>query len=849
MKTLAPKQPAATATWRSRTTTFAGFVLKHITALRQTPATLTVLLLIWAIGIATSSVINGPGVQTLRRVGASVPTTLDGGRLYTLITAGLFDANLSSYLLGTAVIAVVGSVVERRWGSRRLIWVALLSQASGLLLSLLLIKVGASMNNNWLMSMTHTRAVGSSWAVVGVLLAYSATADALWRKRIRLGVLATLGTMVLYSGQLTDVLRLGAALAGLLIGVLVIKHQPYPKALRTSRRETRSLVAVLVAASAAGPVLAAVSSKAAGPLAVLRYLFTSPQIRPDGLDDFCSVPSAAAQCLKLTRELRFHGLGPAVLSLLPALLMLVFAWGLKKGRRFAWYGTVVVHILLAGLGLFVLITDVVRRQDAGPHRFSFLSGHSMFGHIMAFALPVAVLTVVLGTRRAFTVPAPIGTYRTLGKRLGLAVAALFVLYVGPGYLAASSFNPSPSFTQIVLDFPNRLAPPGYLGLVSLDFVPTTAISTFLFEWIGIAAWSIAIVLVLRSFTRASLAVVDADAAQARSILEQYGEAALAYLTMWEGNTYWFNDSRTTFVAFRVHGGVAITTGDAIGPASEIPEAMRAFAEYCTGRGWIVCFYSTTAPSRDIGESLGWDSIQVAEETVLPLGELAFTGKKYQDIRTASSRAVKEDIRAEWITFPHAPWAITEQIAAISEEWVATKGLPEMGFTLGGLDELDDSAVRCLIAIDDQGIVHGITSWLPAYRHGVIIGWTLDYMRRRTTAFKGVMEFLISTAALQFQTEGAEFVSLSGAPLARADKETEPSRLQKLLDTLGNSLEPVYGFRSLLHFKAKFQPDYRPIYMLYPETAALPRIGNAISKAYLPHMTMRETVRMLRKLSS
>ena len=47
----------------------------------------------------------------------------------------------------------------------------------------------------------------------------------------------------------------------------------------------------------------------------------------------------------------------------------------------------------------------------------------------------------------------------------------------------------------------------------------------------------------------------------------------------------------------------------------------------------------------------------------------------------------------------APLAIRDQIQAISEEWVSDKALPEMGFTLGGLDELDDPAVRCLIAID------------------------------------------------------------------------------------------------------------------------------------------------------
>ena len=75
--------------------------------------------------------------------------------------------------------------------------------------------------------------------------------------------------------------------------------------------------------------------------------------------------------------------------------------------------------------------------------------------------------------------------------------------------------------------------------------------------------------------------------------------------------------------------------------------------------------------------------------------------------------------------------------AISEEWVADKGLPEMGFTLGGLDELADDEVRCLIAVDADRTVHGVTSWLPVHRDGEVVGWTLDFMRRRDDGFRGV----------------------------------------------------------------------------------------------------------------
>jgi lysylphosphatidylglycerol synthetase-like protein (DUF2156 family) len=232
--------------------------------------------------------------------------------------------------------------------------------------------------------------------------------------------------------------------------------------------------------------------------------------------------------------------------------------------------------------------------------------------------------------------------------------------------------------------------------------------------------------------------------------------------------------------------------------------------------------------------------------VLPLQGLRFTGKAWQDVRTTMNHAVRLGITAEECRYRTAPRSITDQIRVISEAWVAEKGLPELGFTLGGIDELADDDVRLLIAVDPDRTVHGVTSWLPVHRDGKIVGWTLDFMRRRADGFRGSMEFLIASAALRGQAEGDEFLSLSGAPLARADQD-EAAGVQRALDLAARLLEPVYGFRSLLAFKAKFRPVHQPLYLAYADSAALPSIGNAVARAYLPDMTPRQFTRLARSL--
>lgn len=69
----------------------------------------------------------------------------------------------------------------------------------------------------------------------------------------------------------------------------------------------------------------------------------------------------------------------------------------------------------------------------------------------------------------------------------------------------------------------------------------------------------------------------------------------------------------------------------------------------------------------------------------------------------------------------------------------------------------------------------------------------------------------------------------------------------MLDVAGHALEPVYGFRSLLAFKAKFQPEYAPLHLAYPDPVALPAIGVAIGRAYLPDLTPAQYARLLQRM--
>lgn len=338
-----------------------------------------------------------------------------------------------------------------------------------------------------------------------------------------------------------------------------------------------------------------------------------------------------------------------------------------------------------------------------------------------------------------------------------------------------------------------------------------------------------------------------DQRTATELLQRNGGSTLSWMTTWPGNSHFRTRDGSSSVAYQRHAGVMIAVGDPVGPAATRTAAVAEFARMAERAGAVPALFSVTPPTVHAAASLGWQHVQVAEDTIVDLPELQFRGRSWQDVRSALNRAAKENISFRLVTLADESPALVEQVRAVSREWTGDKGLPEMGFTLGGIDEALDPHVRVGLAQDPDGTIHGVTSWLPVYgAQGQIRGWTLDVMRRRHSGFRPVVEFLIASSCLAFAAEGAAFVSLSGAPLARtADADGLPV-LQRLLDNLGAKIEPVYGFRSLHAFKTKFHPRYAPLYLAYRDEADLPRIGIALTRAYLPHTPVRELVKLTRR---
>jgi lysylphosphatidylglycerol synthetase-like protein (DUF2156 family) len=323
---------------------------------------------------------------------------------------------------------------------------------------------------------------------------------------------------------------------------------------------------------------------------------------------------------------------------------------------------------------------------------------------------------------------------------------------------------------------------------------------------------------------------------------------LAWMTTWPQNRWFHSAAAPGYMAHRVHAGVAIGLCDPVSvdePGRGL--LLHEFAVRAGRRGLVPCVFAATAETAASAVAMGWRVLPVGEEAVVDLPGLAFHGRAWQDVRTALNHAARHGITVETGRLDELPDRVRLQVAEISCGWTTARRLPELGFTLGGLDEAADPEVVVSVAVDPEGVVHGVTSWLPSHRpsDGTVEGWTLDVMRRRqgSDAFRPVMELLIATSLLRFRDEGCVWVSLSASPLAASGRVDDvvgrSARLELVVQRLATRLEPFYGFRSLHAFKAKFSPRFEPLYLVYPDDVALPRIMVALARAYLPTARLRD----------
>lgn len=758
-------------------------VLKTI--LTRFPVSLAVLVIMWALHLVDFPTSHWLALTTAHPGGAII--------LSVLIVLWLVPA-------------------EWRLGSLRTLAVGVVSQLISIPLSIVLARgietVGLNRWGNDLLSDTFLTPIGFIAGAAGFA---SALLPRLWRRRLRVSLIVLTATFVLYSGTMSDVLGIVAATLSITAGQLLFKPESAPPSIR----ERRVLLAVGIACVAIGPAFVALDPMAEGPFSQITQLLWAPHLSALEATQVCADSLTSTSCTAAVDLARAQGIGALVANIMPFIIQLVVCFGLMRGRVLAWWMAVITQVLAIALLTYQLWDD---------SRLSYL-------------LPNLVLVILPWLLALFMLLINYSLFRIRENRAFFTRTIVFAILassLGAGLwiLTASLHNtvPPANLADILAETPLRFVPAVVALILPHHVAPATMFSWFIYLWVGNAFWILLAVRLYLGFSRPVDPAQESDRDSARRLLESGTGDHLSFMTLWKSNRYFFHGD--SYVAYRVSNGIALTLGAPVGR-----DISAEFERFASEQGWAVAWYSVNAQFADAHPQL--KRLQVAEEAVLNCESVEFKGKKFQNVRTARNKAEKEGVSTRWTTWEELDIASIARISALSEDWVSDKALPEMGFTLGGLEEMTVTGTRLLLAESADGTLHGVTSWMPVYENGAITGYVLDVMRRNEHGFKGVIELLISEAMLIAQSEGLAWISLSGAPLA--GQPDEPNWLDVALNRIGEEVEPLYGFRTLAASKRKFQPEEHPWYLCYHDELKLPSIALAAMHAYLPDMKTKDAV--------
>lgn len=816
--------------------------------LRARPLTVAVVILLIAANVLVRVLdqVLGTSLRTdLSSV--SVMQTVAGRALFVPVSM-LISERWMLVAVHVLLTLVLLDVAERRLGWLRALVGLVVAGLGGTVIGMLLLLAGLRINELWSLSLV-AQSSSTVWApLTGVLMAATGVMNVFWRRRVRMVGYSLLIALLLFGATPGHLYALLAAVIGQLLGMWWGRDRHVHVVGRSSHHEARVLLATMVAVLGVGPVLTVFSAMPIGPLAPLGLLLSEGDIDISGSGPNsdhlarCLASDQLTGCLHEFSVARVSTISGIVVTILPTLLLLVSAYGILRGRRVAAWMAIGINLAYSLLSLWYFLI--------GPFLIGGLSlnHHHGVGEItfvlLASALAPLVVSAMLvgGLRHLQLRPSRRRLIGAITASLGTFVL-LSALYLIVGVARPGDFTPQVSFGGLLADLPERFLPAGFLGLTKPGFLPVEALASTIYHWMGPVTW---LVVVISSISLLQVVPPRSERAARAKVddLLLKGGHSLSFMATWPHNTYWFSSTGRVGIAYRASHGVALTVGEPFGAENEIDAATLEFVRFCDDHALVPVFYSVHDHCRDLLAAHGWSSQPVGLESVIDPVHWQTKGKRWQDVRTAINRAKREGVTDRLSVFADLSLATQLQIKAISEEWVSEKALPEMGFTLGGVEQLRDRRVRLLLAENEDGQVLAVTSWLPFWRDGRVVGWTLDFMRRHPDSSNGVMEFLIARMAERLQEEGeAESMSLSAAPLAGLD-EDDGSALSRLLAAISGALEPVYGFRSLFFFKRKFQPEEQQISVVYPDASALSSIALAVTEAYVPGMRLDQLVTSL-----
>jgi phosphatidylglycerol lysyltransferase len=303
-------------------------------------------------------------------------------------------------------------------------------------------------------------------------------------------------------------------------------------------------------------------------------------------------------------------------------------------------------------------------------------------------------------------------------------------------------------------------------------------------------------------------------ARLRQLAIDHGDTYASYLVTEQDREYFWSTGECGVVGFRRRGRYLTVADGLLAAPDDRPQLLADFLAFTKANRWHVTFVNVPRNEINVFRNLGCQVSKCGEEPVVRLQRTAWKGKDWEWVRRQENYCKRQSVEFREVTHQiddtEYREAIAPQLEEISREHVAsTLHRREMKFFVSQFNPADLRDRRLFIA-EEQGRVTAFIVCNPGLAGDM---WAVEVYRRRHDAIRGVVPSLMMHAMRTMQAEGVNYFSLSLAPFVRCTPVVGDSPMfRKVVNFWWRFLNPIYDVHGMFHFKSRFRPDYREMFV-------------------------------------
>ena len=507
-------------------------------------------------------------------------------------------------------------------------------------------------------------------------------------------------------------------------------------------------------------------------------------------------------------------------------VLLVLSDALSRRKRFAWWVSLVVFGLmwLVAAAFFIIVvtevfigwpTDTLNDVDLAGYLFNVFS----VGWIL-----VALLT----HRRDFAA-------HTVRANLGRAVVVLVGGLLATGFigwllvsLTGGVGRPRNRLVHII----TRILQGSGAGIAQEPTSP---------HWVqGVVSFLLAVVLVaalvvtLRSQRNIAMMSLS-DELRLRRLLDENPADSLGYFALRRDKAVVFSRNGHAAVCYRTEAGVALASGDPVGPVDQWPGAIDAFLEVAHTYGWVPAVVGTSEEGATTWNQAGLRAMRIGDEAIISPATFNLDDPDLKPVRhtVTKLRAMgyttrvrrHEDINPQEL---HSLIDLTDKWRQNGDERGFSMALSRLG------DPLDGRCVMVEAIYPDDGPRAGQTAGILSFTPWGNDGLSLDVMRRDLDgADNGVTELMVAGLMAAGPEIGIRRVSMNFAVFREAIEEgarVGASPVRRLNRWLVLVASKWFQIEQLYRSNVKYKPSWQTRYLNFTDTSDLAQVGLAMGIA-------------------